>query len=107
VVTRAKDLLDVYSSLPYQSPEILSNSSYDGKTDIWSLACVIYELMTLRRLFTQNTLTEKQNKEIQIYESAEELKYVVKKYNLAPKNPSHAIQAWNNLLNMYSHLKGA
>ena len=31
----------------YVSPEIYNDKPYDYKTDIWSLGCVIYEMVTL------------------------------------------------------------
>lgn len=31
----------------YMPPEILQESRYDHKSDIWSLGCLIYELCTL------------------------------------------------------------
>lgn len=35
----------------YLSPEICENKSYDSKSDVWALGCVLYELATLRRPF--------------------------------------------------------
>ena len=33
-------------TLPYQSPEMATGLSYDSKSDIWSLGCVVYEMAT-------------------------------------------------------------
>lgn len=35
----------------YLSPEICEGRSYNSKTDIWSLGCILYELCTLRHAF--------------------------------------------------------
>jgi len=35
----------------YMSPEVIRNEGYDFKTDVWSLGCVIYELITLKSPF--------------------------------------------------------
>ena len=35
----------------YMSPEMVRQWPYSGKTDIWSLGCIIYEMCTLRRAF--------------------------------------------------------
>ncbi|OHT03030.1 hypothetical protein TRFO_29690 [Tritrichomonas foetus] len=35
----------------YLSPEICEGKSYNSKTDIWSLGCILYELCTLRHAF--------------------------------------------------------
>ena len=32
----------------YMSPEIMDNKRYNSKTDIWSLGCVLYELLALK-----------------------------------------------------------
>jgi NIMA (never in mitosis gene a)-related kinase len=43
----------------YLSPEICDGKSYNSKTDIWSLGCLLYELCTLRHPFdaaNMNTL---------------------------------------------------
>ena len=35
----------------YASPEVWKDQPYDEKSDIWSLGCVLYELITLKPPF--------------------------------------------------------
>jgi NIMA (never in mitosis gene a)-related kinase len=35
----------------YASPEVWRDEPYDEKSDIWSLGCVLYELITLKPPF--------------------------------------------------------
>ncbi|KAI9596113.1 kinase-like domain-containing protein [Syncephalis fuscata] len=42
----------------YMSPEIVSGSVYDAKTDIWSLGCIIYEMCALHPPFPATNLQE-------------------------------------------------
>ncbi len=35
----------------YMSPEVIRNDGYDFKSDVWSLGCVIYELVTFKSPF--------------------------------------------------------
>lgn len=35
----------------YMSPEIIRNEGYDFKCDVWSMGCVLYELITLKSPF--------------------------------------------------------
>jgi len=35
-------------TLIYTCPEIVQNQPYDDKADIWSLGCIIYELISLK-----------------------------------------------------------
>ncbi|GMH98312.1 hypothetical protein TL16_g13400, partial [Triparma laevis f. inornata] len=42
----------------YISPEIISNKGYSYPTDVWSLGCVLYELVTLSLPYYGDNLTE-------------------------------------------------
>jgi NIMA (never in mitosis gene a)-related kinase 1/4/5 len=49
VLRSTGDLAVTQIGTPYfMSPEILENKRYNSKTDIWSLGCVVYELMRLK-----------------------------------------------------------
>lgn len=46
---------DIVGSLPYMSPEqLLSSRTADGRTDIWSMGVILYELLTTKRPFDGN-----------------------------------------------------
>jgi len=38
-------------TLPYRSPEIILGSDFGFPIDMWSLGCIIYELITHKVLF--------------------------------------------------------
>lgn len=44
------------------SPEQIKESNYDAKTDIWSLGCVLYEIVSLRPPFKANNHLSLANK---------------------------------------------
>jgi hypothetical protein len=49
-------------SILYSSPEVVKNHGYTEKSDIWSLGCILYELLTLRPPFEgDNPLTVTKN----------------------------------------------
>jgi serine/threonine protein kinase len=35
----------------YMSPEIISGKKYSTKSDIWSVGCVLYEMLSLKKVF--------------------------------------------------------
>ncbi len=41
-------------TLIYSCPEIVQNTNYNQKADVWSLGCILYELMSLQVPFTGN-----------------------------------------------------
>ncbi|XP_073915229.1 serine/threonine-protein kinase Nek11 isoform X4 [Castor canadensis] len=47
------DLATTLTGTPhYMSPEALKHQGYDTKSDIWSLACVLYEMCCMKQAFT-------------------------------------------------------
>ena len=42
----------------YTSPEVWEEKPYDNKSDVWSLGCVIYEMITLRPPFQAKSMEE-------------------------------------------------
>jgi len=40
----------------YASPEVWKDKPYDNKSDIWSLGCVLYEMITLNPPFTASNM---------------------------------------------------
>lgn len=48
----------------YMSPELITKSGYDFRTDIWSLGCITYELLHLKPPFLVDKNIEKLNSQI-------------------------------------------
>jgi len=48
----------VRGTLPYMSPEQAHGSPVDGRTDIWALGCVLYEMASGRRAFPGETVAD-------------------------------------------------
>ena len=55
---------------PYRAPEIIFGCKFDFAVDIWSLGCVIYELITGRLLFRYKYVEENVAKALAINNSA-------------------------------------
>jgi len=56
-VCQKDSLLLTQTGTPYYaSPEVWRDQPYDNKSDIWSLGCVLYEIITLNPPFTAPNL---------------------------------------------------
>jgi serine/threonine-protein kinase SRPK3 len=42
---------DIIQTREYRSPEVIINADYDTSADLWSLACMVFELVTGDYLF--------------------------------------------------------
>eukprot|EP00898_Chlorokybus_atmophyticus_P008936 jgi/Chlat1/9043/Chrsp94S08308 len=57
VLTGTQHMASTTVGTPYYlSPEICENKAYNAKSDVWSLGCLLYEMMTLRHAFEAHTL---------------------------------------------------
>ena len=56
--TPATDQRTFFGSLQYVAPEDLRGGNVDVRADIYSLGCVLFEVLTGRRLFPQTDMTE-------------------------------------------------
>ena len=52
-------LVNTQTGTPYYaSPEVWKDKPYDYRSDIWSLGCVLYEMITLQPPFTANSMQQ-------------------------------------------------
>lgn len=58
------------------APEILFNKGYDSKCDVWSVGCMIYEMLEGRPPFLPGK------------GGIEELKMLIRQHNIVFRNPS-------------------
>ena len=59
--------LNATGSIEYMAPEILINKIYNKKSDMYSLGCIIYELIHLRKYFNDNMMHEIKTIDSDIY----------------------------------------
>jgi serine/threonine protein kinase/Tol biopolymer transport system component len=48
----------ILGTAPYMSPEQLTASEVDARTDVWAFGCVLYEMLTRRRAFPGSSVSE-------------------------------------------------
>jgi NIMA (never in mitosis gene a)-related kinase 1/4/5 len=52
-----KGLANTQTGTPYYaSPEVWKDQPYDSKSDIWSLGCILYEMVTLKPPFRATSM---------------------------------------------------
>ena len=57
MLTHTQDMAKTSTGTPYYlSPEICSGYKYDFKSDLWTLGCVLYEMISMRRPFQAESL---------------------------------------------------
>ncbi|KAG2393152.1 hypothetical protein C9374_009729 [Naegleria lovaniensis] len=59
-IPKSHGLFSQVGTMNYWSPEIVNNDEYGSETDIWSLGCVMYELMTLKSKQVERIVTLRQ-----------------------------------------------
>jgi len=85
-VTNSKGLNYTQTGTPYYaSPEVWKDEPYDVKSDVWSLGCVIFEMVTLKPPF-----------------QAEDMQGLYKKIlkGVLPKIPEHFSSDMNEMLKL-------
>lgn len=51
-IVRKEGMCETQTGAPlYSSPEVWRSEAYDSKSDVWSLGCVLYELINLKMPF--------------------------------------------------------
>ncbi|XP_038069703.1 serine/threonine-protein kinase Nek11-like isoform X2 [Patiria miniata] len=57
VLMGTTDMASTFTGTPYyMSPEVLKHEGYNSKSDIWSIACILYELCSLQHAFEGQSL---------------------------------------------------
>jgi len=101
-------------TVPYMSPEQVCNEPVDARSDIFAFGCVLYEMLSGKRLFYRKTPAETvaailNEKPANLTESGisipSELQRLV---NLClEKDPAHRIQTANDISNMLKGIGGS
>ena len=58
IITTIQDVTKLIDSTSILAPELIENKQYTKKIDIWSLGIILYELMTFRKPFEIQSISE-------------------------------------------------
>lgn len=62
---------DLLQTKPYRAPEVCFGCNFDFSADIWSLGCILYELLTGKVLFPYRTVQENLAKALAINKTSD------------------------------------
>lgn len=104
---------DFLQTKPYRAPEVCFGSYFDYSADMWSLGCILYELMTCRVLFPYKTVQENMAKalainkvyDLKMFQEGPRRKNYINNYGLLAI-PHTDQRADDNLTEMVIPLKG-
>ncbi|CAH1792116.1 unnamed protein product [Owenia fusiformis] len=64
--TRSQMAESVVGTPYYMSPELIKGQQYNSKSDMWACGCVLYELLTLERVFNATNLLKMANNIVRV-----------------------------------------
>ncbi len=79
----------------YSSPEVLKGQEFDFKCDIWSLGCILYELLFKKKAFESEDCIK--NIKYEINECEKEFKTILKKLLCIDKNRIKINELFNDM----------
>ena len=94
-----KHFTDDIQTRQYRSPEVLLGHQYDCNTDIFSLACIVFEIMTNNFLFKPKKISGIKKNEDHLYQMMEALGVMEKEFAISGKYSGEVFNKKGKLLN--------
>lgn len=94
-----EEIMETIYTRSYRPPENIINETYNTKSDIWFIGCLLYELLTHTVLFDINNYENKKEKD-KIH-----LEYMIKYLDKIPKDLIFINDNYNSLFDMKGMLK--